>query len=140
LCDDTLGAAVTAAGFAWVSNKQRRPSVIVARTVFQAQFGKAAGLVAALSEGNERLDAIIRHRLETPRRWRLLTDLSGPFDTVILEVEAESLAEWEQMRGELFQSDAFRESFATMQGLVVSGRNELYTIEAEHEIPAGSAT
>jgi hypothetical protein len=106
-------------------------TVVLVRTIFRAQFGKAGELVAALREGNERLDAIIRHRLETPRRWRLLTDLSGPFDTVVLEVEAESLGEWEQMRGELFQSDAFRESFPRMQALTVSGRNELYTIEAE---------
>ncbi len=72
--------------------------MILVRTVFQAAPGKAAEVVTELTEGNRRLDAIIRHRLEAPRRWRLLTDLSGPFDTVVLEVEAENLAEWEQVR------------------------------------------
>ena len=61
----------------------------------------------------------------------LLTDLTGSFDTVVQEVEAESLAEWEQMRSRLFQTTAFRESFGAMQALVVSGRNELWTVEAE---------
>jgi hypothetical protein len=70
-----------------------------------------------------------------PRRWRVLTDLSGPFDTVVQEVGAESLAEWEKMRTRLFElaaiRESFRESMARMQELVESGRNELWTIEAE---------
>ena len=31
-------------------------------------------------------------------RVRILTDLSGPFDTVVQEIEVESLAEWERLR------------------------------------------
>ena len=65
------------------------------------------------------------------RRWRVLTDLSGPFDTVIQEVEAESLAEWEQARAKLFGLPSFRESMSRMQGMIVSGRNELWTVEGE---------
>lgn len=61
----------------------------------------------------------------------MLTDLSGPFDTIVWEVEAESLAEWETMRVRLFELAAFRDSMARMQELVVSGRNELWTVEAE---------
>ena len=65
------------------------------------------------------------------RRWRVLTDLSGQFDTVILEFEAESLAEWETMRAQLFSRPEFRNSFARTADLVSTGRNELYTIEAQ---------
>jgi hypothetical protein len=61
----------------------------------------------------------------------VLTDLSGTFDTVVLEIEAESMAEWERVRAQLFQAASFRESMARTQGMIVSGRNELYTIEAE---------
>ena len=35
------------------------------------------------------------------------------------------------MRVKLFELGAFQESMATMQELVASGRNELWTIEAE---------
>ncbi len=49
----------------------------------------------------------------------------------MLEIEVESLAEWEQTRPRLFQSQAFRESMQRTQGLIVNGRNEVYTIEAE---------
>jgi hypothetical protein len=66
-----------------------------------------------------------------PRRWRVLTDLSGTFDTVVQEVEVESLAEWETLRVRLFELAAFRESMATMQEFVMSGRNELWTVKAE---------
>ena len=65
------------------------------------------------------------------RRWRLLTDLSGAFDTVVQELEVESLAEWEEMRTRLFGMAAFRESMAVTQAMIVSGRNELWTIEAQ---------
>ena len=101
--------------------------MILVRTVLQAQFGRGGELAAAFAENNRRITS----ELGVQRRWRLLTDLSGTFDTVVLETEAESLAEWERVRGELFRTQAFQESMARTQGMIVSGRNELYTIEAE---------
>lgn len=101
--------------------------MIIVRTVLQARFGKAGELAAEFSQTGFGMMS----EMETQRRWRVLTDLSGPFDTVVQEVEAESMAEWEQARAKLFQQPSFRESFARTQGLVVSGRNELWTIEAE---------
>ncbi len=101
--------------------------MIVVRTVLQGKFGTGGKIAATLSEVSKAMMA----GMGTPRRWRVLTDLSGPYDTVVQEVEAESLAEWETMRVKLFELGAFRESMATMQELVASGRNELWTIEAE---------
>lgn len=45
-------------------------------------------------------------------RWKVMTDLSGPFDTVVQEIEVASLAEWEIIRSRLFASAAFREAMA----------------------------
>jgi hypothetical protein len=105
--------------------------MIVVRTVLQAKFGKGGELAAQMAAGNARLaDEMSRH-LGAQRRWRVLTDLSGGFDTVVLEVEAESLAEWERARAALFQLPAFQESMAQTQELIVGGRNELWTVEAE---------
>ena len=101
--------------------------MILVRTVMQAQFGRGGELAAQFVESNQQF----MQEMGPPRRWRVLTDLSGPFDTVVLEVEAESMAEWEQARARLFQSEGFRESMARTQGMIVSGRNELFTIEAE---------
>jgi hypothetical protein len=102
--------------------------MIVVRTIMQAQFGKAGQLAAEFIQSGPQMAS----DLGLPdRRWRILTDLSGQFDTVVQEVTAESLAEWEQTRTKLFQQPSFRDSFARVQGLVVSGRNELWTVEAE---------
>lgn len=99
--------------------------MILVRTVLQARFGTGGKLAASFSETTKSMMA----EMGKPRRWRVLSDLSGPFDTIIQEIEAESLAEWETMRARLFELAAFRESMAQMQELVVSGRNELWTIE-----------
>ena len=101
--------------------------MIVVRTVFQAKFGTGGKLAATLSEAS----GPMMKESGTPRRWRVLTDLSGSFDTVVQEVEVESLAEWETLRVRLFELAAFRESMATMQEFVMSGRNELWAVEAE---------
>ena len=100
--------------------------MIVVRQVFQVQFGRAGELVEAMKEG-------MRGSVEgigLPGRWRLLTDLSGPFDTVVLEVEAESLAQWEAARVRLFASPEFQEEGRRTHGLITGGRGELYTLEA----------
>jgi hypothetical protein len=68
-------------------------------------------------------------------RWKVLSDLSGPFDTVVMEVEVASLAEWESMRSSLFASMAFRESLASSMAaarpMTVSGRTAHWTVEGQ---------
>jgi hypothetical protein len=59
----------------------------------------------------------------------ILTDLSGPMDTMVLEGRHESLAAYEQWRAQLFKSQQFQESQATMDELIESGSVEFYTIE-----------
>ena len=67
-------------------------------------------------------------------RWKVMTDLFGPFDTVVQEIEVASLAEWESMRSRLFASAAFVgaivATLAATRVLTVSGRTEYWTIEA----------
>jgi hypothetical protein len=94
--------------------------MIVVRHVFQAKYGKADELVAVFKE---------------MRKWqpkiatRILTDLSGPFFTVVSEVEVESLAEWERMMHEMFKEPKFGEWFGRTTALTESGRREIYTLE-----------
>src|SRR6266567_524988 len=80
------------------SSWERRSVVIIVRNVFQAHLGKAHGLV-------EDFKSFFEHApMEGPmenRRLRLLTDLSGPFDTVVMEIEHESLAAAEALRPQL---------------------------------------
>lgn len=100
--------------------------MIVVRIVFQARHGQGGALAQEMKAGVPRTASA----LSTPRCWRLMTDLSGPMDTVVLEIEAESLAEWEQSRERLFASPEFQEQVRSSGQLMESGRNEFYTIEA----------
>jgi hypothetical protein len=60
---------------------------------------------------------------------RILTDLSGPFDTVIQEIEVASLAEWERLRAAIFSNPQIQAAEAASPGSIQSGRAEFYTIE-----------
>lgn len=60
---------------------------------------------------------------------RILTDLSGPFDTVVQELEVESLAEWERIRAAMFNNPELQEAQASGENPFESGSTEFYTIE-----------
>ena len=60
---------------------------------------------------------------------RILTDASGPFFTVVVETEHESLAAWEGSRSEIFSLPSFPDWFERMTGLVESGSREFYNVE-----------
>ena len=104
-------------------------SMILVRTVFQAKFGKGGELAQQMAAG------MGGSAMEPPvgaGRWRILTDLSsGPFDTVVLEGEWNSLADWEQARRQMFANPSFQESMRGTAELIESGHAELYTIEAQ---------
>ena len=102
-------------------------AMIVVRTVLHAKFGTAGEVAATFRDLQPRLVK----ELGQSNHWRLLTDLSGTFDTVVLEVEAASLAEWEEMRPRLFSVPAFRESFGRIAEHTVTGSNEFWTLEAQ---------
>ena len=94
--------------------------MIIVRDIFQAKYGKGSDLAALFKE---------------TKNWsiqyapRILTDMSGPFFTVVTETEFESLAEFEQKSGEIFSTPEFGEWFARMTELVESGQREFYNIE-----------
>lgn len=96
--------------------------MILVRTVFQAKFGRAGELAARFVQSIDDFPEVANARV--------LTDLSGPFDTVILEYDAESLDDVFRSRLEMFADPEFAERNATIAGLIKSGRNEYYTIES----------
>src|SRR6476469_4012647 len=109
-----------------VAHARQERAMIQVRQVFQAQFGRGGQLAAAMAESSRTLSAALGGG-----HWRVLTDLTGPFDTVVLELEAGSLADWERIRAELFASPELAEAMASTAALIASGRNELYTLEAQ---------
>ena len=94
--------------------------MIVVRGVFQAKYGKGDELVQLFKEVN----AMWSGR----QRTRILTDLSGPFFTVVSEGEYESLAAWQAEGQQIFGDARFAAWFERMTALVESGRREFYNV------------
>lgn len=101
--------------------------MIVVRDVFQAKFGRGDELVQAYKEMFTQMEG----GPGGVRGARLLTDLSGPFFTIVMELEFDSLGAWEEFRQQLFTRPEFGESFARSADAIESGRADLYTLEAE---------
>ncbi len=95
--------------------------MILVRDVFQARYGKGSELVALFKEA--------RAQWRQDYAYRIMTDASGPFFTVVTETEVPSLAEWEKTAKEIFAHPDFPKWFARMEALVESGRREFYNIE-----------
>jgi hypothetical protein len=95
--------------------------MILVRIVFHAHHGKINQLVEGMKQATH----------DAPERPRILTDLSGPMNTMVMESRHPSLAAYEQWRAELFKSQAFQQGQAQMEGLIESGSVEFYTIEQE---------
>ncbi len=97
--------------------------MILVRQIFQAKFGMAGKLA------QEMLQSMSGAREPLAGNMRVLTDLSGQFDTVVIELEFESLAAFEQRRSEMFSDPQFAEGFQRTAGMIESGRSEFFTIE-----------
>lgn len=98
--------------------------MLVARQVFRAKYGRGDDLVALFKEFNARM----REAGGDGPRFRILTDVTGPFFTVITEVEIESLAAWEGRFREPMDQPWTGEWFSRMMPLVETGSREFYNI------------
>src|SRR5690348_1576510 len=101
-------------------------AMIVVRSVFHTQWGKSSELAHMMHQELERAG-----QRGVAGHWRILTDLSGPFHTVVLEVEVPSLGEWEQGRAAMFADPEWQQNMSQMAGVMVSGHQEYYTLEAQ---------
>lgn len=97
--------------------------MIVVRDIFQLKFGKAREAVALWKEGLGFL-----RRSNAMKDARLLTDLTGPYYTLVLESTYESLAEFDREMREMPSDDEWRAWYARFTPLVDSGRREVFTV------------
>jgi hypothetical protein len=98
--------------------------MLVVRNVFQLKYGQAKPALAAWKEGHE-----LMKRAGMTRPTRLLTDVTGPSYTLILENTFESLQEFEaegrQLMGNPEWSKWYHEKFVPQ---IHSGHREVLTI------------
>jgi quinol monooxygenase YgiN len=99
--------------------------MIMARTVIQTRWGKAEDVVPGMKEMMKS-----GPMPEGGHKVTLMTDLSGEFHTVVMESQFDSLAAWEKFRAGMFSGTEGQDQ-DNMEEMMVSGRQEFYTIEAE---------
>ena len=99
--------------------------MILVRNVFHCEFGKAGELARSFTENADQMPESMR--LPT----RVLTDLSGPFDTVVVETVVESIDDYLRRLQAMFADPATMQETDPFAGLVRSGHREYYTIEGE---------
>lgn len=95
--------------------------MILVRLTFRVRQGKIRQMVDAMKQGTA----------DAPNRPRILTELSGPFNTLVMETRYDSLAAAEQWRNAFFQSQDFKDREDAVPDAVESGSTEYYTIEQE---------
>jgi len=93
--------------------------MIVVRNCFTAKPGNASKLAAQLKEAAA--------TAKIPK-YRLLTDLTGDFNRVILEYEAENMGEFEARMKEYATNQAFRDKMKGYTDLWTTGSREILQI------------
>jgi hypothetical protein len=99
--------------------------MVVVRNVFQLKFGKAREAVALMKEGRA-IEKRVMSGLEYSSR--VLTDVTGPFYTLVLEVTVPSLAVLEANGPRLFADKEWQAHYQKMTALVESGYREVFSI------------
>jgi len=99
--------------------------MIVVRNVFQLKFGKAREAVALMKEG---LAIQKRVMAGTDFSTRVLTDVTGPFYTLVLEMTAPNVAAVESTMPRMFADKDWQANYQKLGALVESGYREIFTI------------
>src|SRR5262245_6082332 len=95
------------------------------RNTWRAQRGKAPAIIEALQMVNQAITSQAGFS-----NGRIYADMSGPFDTVIWQFEAESLDRFFQVeRGVFVNPDADTQRLIdTLNGGTVEGRRDIYEV------------
>jgi hypothetical protein len=102
--------------------------MLLVRDVFQAKYGQGDALVALFKE-------LIGHWEGNPERqtmheFRIMTDASGPFFTIVTEIVVDDFAAWERLTAAEWALPQFADWFARMVPVTESGRREFFNIVA----------
>jgi selenophosphate synthase len=97
--------------------------MIVVRNVFRLKFGKARDAKEAM-----KTLLSINRRLGYGQDVRILTDVTGPFYTMVLEMTFGSLADVERGSKAIMEDAGWKDAYAKMVPLVESGVREIYNV------------
>ena len=97
--------------------------MVVIRNVFRLKFGKAKEAVALLKEG-----VAIQKKAGATFQSRILTDVTGPFYTLVLEITVPSLGSFEAEAPRYMGDKDFQANYQKVIPLVDSGYREVFTV------------
>jgi hypothetical protein len=99
--------------------------MIVVRNVFRLKFGKAKEAVALVKEG-----LAIQRRAVTGVEFssRVLTDVTGPFYTLVLELTVPNMSAFESYAPKLFGDKEWQANYQKLAPLVESGYREVFSV------------
>lgn len=97
--------------------------MIVVRNVFRLKFGKAKDALPILKEGVQ-----IQQRAGMTFPARILTDVTGPFYTVVLEITAPSLSAFEAALPRFLGDKDWQANYQELAPLVESGFREIFNL------------
>jgi hypothetical protein len=98
--------------------------MIIVRNSFQVKFGRMKEAVALMKEN------LARARSAGHLAGRLMTDVTGPFYTLVLELEYENLADADKRQGEVMKLPGWQETYQKFSAVVDSGRREIFSVVA----------
>ena len=98
--------------------------MIVVRNVFKLKFGAAKDAVGLWKEGLE----VAGRAGFSARSTRLMTDLVGPFYTLVMESNHESLGEYEKSAQRLMATPDWKQWYAKVIPLTEGGYREIFVV------------
>ena len=98
--------------------------MVVMRNVFQLKFGKAREAVAIMKEQVAQLQQQVGREVQA----KLLTDMTGDFYTVVLELTCPSLGWFEQNGAKIMGDPQWQATYQKLVPLVESGRREVFNV------------
>jgi hypothetical protein len=98
----------------------------IIRNVFRLKFGKTREAVALLKEA-----VGIQKKLGAEFKYRILTDVTGPFYTIVLELSMPSISYFEKEAPRLMGDKDWQASYQKFVPLVESGYREILTLVDE---------
>ena len=97
--------------------------MIIVRNTFRLKFGKAREALAVMKES-----VAIQKRLGAELSPRLLTDLTGTFYTLVVELTLPNLAALEATLPKVMGDKDWQANYQKMLPLVESGEREIFSV------------
>jgi NIPSNAP len=96
--------------------------MILVRNTFQVKFGRMKEASGLMKEN------VARAKSAGHKPGRLMTDVTGAFYTLVLELEYESMAEAEKSASEFMKLPGWQETYQKFAAVVDSGRREIFSV------------